>query len=113
MGEKSGVGVGKGVRAKPMVEPEGHMATIMDGTPGNGAVKGEAVGDNGVDEGAMGGRVAEVSRGVRAEPSLPGELLILVEFVDEVHEQRRVLPKEIPHPEASSLHRETNLVPSD
>ena len=85
----------------------------MNGTASERTVERKAVRNNVVDERGVGGAVAEVTSGVAAKPVFPGEFLTLVEFVYKVHEQRRVLPLEVSHPEATSLHRKTNLVPGD
>jgi hypothetical protein len=50
---------------------------------------------------------------VSVEPRLPGELLALVEHVDEVHEKDSVLPVKLPRREPANLGRHTNLVPSN
>jgi hypothetical protein len=47
------------------------------------------------------------------EPIFPRKLFRLVEFVDEVHQEGGVLSLEVPDPEATFLHRQTNLVPSN
>ena len=71
------------------------------------------MGNNFVDEGGVCGAVAKITARVTVKPILPRELLVLVEFVDEVHEERSVLSLEISHPKAANLHRKTNLLPSD
>jgi hypothetical protein len=112
VGEEGGVPVSQAVARQPLVEPERGRDTIANLATGDRAVEREAFSHNFVEEGGGGRRIPKVPPRTLV-PVFPGQTVGLMQFVDEVEEETPVLPVEILDAEATLLHRQHNLVPSD
>jgi hypothetical protein len=88
----------------------GDVGAGCNGRKGRGSSHGQSQ-EGTLKEGGVGGVVIEVTVVGPQEPRLRGQLFVLVQLVDEVHEQDRVLLMKLPHREPSNLLRQTKCYP--